>query len=48
MYPENVQTSSQNPLKHGLTVVLTIVKLIVESKPLLAFGMINTILYRIV
>jgi len=38
LYPENVQTSSQNPLKHGLTVVLTIAKLIVENKPLPAFG----------
>jgi len=38
MYPENVQTSSQNPLRHGLTVILTIFKLVVETKPLLAFG----------
>ncbi|MGY5142956.1 MAG: glycosyltransferase family 2 protein [Candidatus Nitrosopumilus sp. bin_32a] len=38
MYPDNVQTSSQNPLKHGLTVVLTIFKLIIETKPLAAFG----------
>jgi glycosyltransferase involved in cell wall biosynthesis len=38
MYPDNVQTSSQNPLKHGLTVVSTILKLIIETKPLAAFG----------
>ena len=38
MYPENIQTSSQNPLKHGLTVILTIFKLVVETKPLAAFG----------
>lgn len=39
MYPEGVQTSSKNPLKHGLGVVLTILKLIVETKPLQAFGL---------
>ena len=38
MYPENVQTSSQNPLKHGLSVILTIIKLVIETKPLVAFG----------
>ena len=38
LYPENVQTSSQNPLKHGLTVILTIFKLVIETKPLVAFG----------
>jgi glycosyltransferase involved in cell wall biosynthesis len=38
MYPENVQTSSQNPLKHGLSVILTIFKLVIETKPLVAFG----------
>ena len=38
MYPENVQTSSQNPLKHGLSVILTILKLVIETKPLVAFG----------
>jgi glycosyltransferase involved in cell wall biosynthesis len=38
MYPDNVQTSSQNPLKHGLTVISTILKLIIETKPLTAFG----------
>lgn len=38
MYPENVQTSSQNPLRHGLTVILTIFKLVIETKPLVAFG----------
>ncbi len=38
MYPENVQTSSQNPLKHGLSVILTIFKLVIETKPLIAFG----------
>ena len=38
MYPKNIQTSSQNPLKHGLTVILTIFKLVIETKPLVAFG----------
>ena len=38
MYPENVQTSSQNPIKHGLSVILTILKLVIETKPLVAFG----------
>ena len=45
MYPENVQTSSQNPLKHGLTVVLTIFKLVIETKPLLAFGIPSIIFF---
>jgi glycosyltransferase involved in cell wall biosynthesis len=38
MYPEGVQTSSKNPLRHGLGVILTIFKLIIETKPLPAFG----------
>ncbi len=38
MYPEGVKTSSKNPLRHGLSVLLTIFKLIVETKPLQAFG----------
>jgi len=38
MYPEGIQTSSQNPMKHGLGIILTIFKLIVENKPLPAFG----------
>jgi len=45
MYPENVQTSSQNPLKHGLTVVSTIFKLIIETKPLTAFGIPSLFLF---
>lgn len=38
MYPDGVKTSSKNPLRHGLGVILTIFKLIVENKPLPAFG----------
>lgn len=38
MYPEGIQTSSKNPLRHGLGVILTICKLIIENKPLPAFG----------
>jgi glycosyltransferase involved in cell wall biosynthesis len=45
MYPEGVQTSSKNPLRHGLGVVLTILKLIVETKPLPAFGIPSIIFF---
>jgi glycosyltransferase involved in cell wall biosynthesis len=45
MYPNNVQTSSQNPLKHGLTVISTIFKLIIETKPLTAFGIPSLFLF---
>jgi glycosyltransferase involved in cell wall biosynthesis len=38
MYPEGIQTSSKNPVKHGFGVILTIFKLIIETKPLSAFG----------
>ena len=38
MYPEGIKTSSKNPLRHGLSVVFTIMKLIIENKPLKAFG----------
>jgi len=38
MYPIGIKTSSKNPLKHGLSVVFTIIKLIIENKPLKAFG----------
>jgi len=38
LYPEGIKTSSKNPLRHGLSVLLTIFKLIVETKPLQAFG----------
>jgi glycosyltransferase involved in cell wall biosynthesis len=38
MYPEGIATSSKNPLRHGFSVVFTILKLIVETKPLKAFG----------
>ncbi len=38
MYPEGVKTSSKNPLRHGLGVILTIFKLIIENKPLPTFG----------
>lgn len=45
MYPEGVQTSSKNPLRHGLGVVITILKLIVETKPLPAFGIPSIIFF---
>ena len=45
MYPNDVQTSSQNPLKHGLTVISTIFKLIIETKPLTAFGIPSLFLF---
>ena len=45
MYPENVQTSSQNPLRHGLTVILTIFKLVIETKPLVSFGIPSLIFF---
>ena len=45
MYPENVQTSSQNPLKHGLSVILTILKLVIETRPLVAFGIPSIIFF---
>ena len=45
IYPENIQTSSQNPLRHGLTVLLTIFKLVIETKPLIAFGIPSIIFF---
>ena len=45
MYPNNVQTSSQNPLKHGLTVISTIFKLIIETKSLISFGIPSLFLF---
>ena len=47
IYQENVQTSSQNPLKHGLTVLLTIFKLVIETKPLAAFGIPSLIFFSL-
>jgi len=47
MYPENVQTSSQNSLRHGMTVLMTIFKLIIETKPLAAFGIPSLIFFLI-
>ena len=38
MYPDGIKTSSKNSLRHGLSVVFTILKLIIENKPLKAFG----------
>ena len=38
MYPTGIKTSSKNPLRHGLSVVFTIIKLIIENKPLKVFG----------
>jgi len=47
IYQENVQTSSQNPLRHGLTVLLTIFKLVIETKPLAAFGIPSLIFFSL-
>ena len=47
MYPTGIKTSSQNPLKHGLSVVFTIIKLIIENKPLKAFGIPSIIFFII-
>ncbi|RZD41489.1 MAG: glycosyl transferase [Thaumarchaeota archaeon] len=47
MYPDGVKTSSKNPLKHGLSVVFTIIKLIIENKPLKAFGIPSVIFFAI-
>jgi len=47
MYPENIQTSSQNSLRHGMTVLLTIFKLVIETKPLAAFGIPSLIFFLI-
>ena len=44
-YLENIQTSSQNPLRHGLTVILTIFKLVIETKPLVSFGIPSLIFF---
>lgn len=38
MYPDKIQTSTKNPIFHGLSVIVTIFKLIIETKPLLSFG----------
>ncbi len=45
MYPKGVKTSSKNPLRHGLSVLFTIFKLIVETKPLQAFGIPSVIFF---
>ena len=47
MYPIGIKTSSKNPLKHGLSVVFTIIKLIIENKPLKAFGIPSIIFFII-
>jgi len=45
MYPKGIKTSSKNPLRHGFSVLLTILKLIVETKPLTAFGIPSLIFF---
>ncbi len=45
MYPEGIKTSSKNSLRHGFGVLLTILKLIVETKPLTAFGIPSLIFF---
>ena len=47
MYPTGIKTSSKNPLRHGLSVVFTIIKLIIENKPLKAFGIPSIIFFII-
>lgn len=37
-YNNGVQTSTHNPLKHGVDVVLSVVKLVVEERPLTTLG----------
>ncbi len=37
-YDVNLETSSQNPVSHGLNVFVSIVKLVVEDKPLIILG----------
>lgn len=37
-YPNNIQTSTKNPVIHGLSVLLTIFKIMIETKPLIIFG----------
>ena len=37
-YDNGVQTSTHNPLKHGADVVLSIIKLLIEEKPLTMLG----------
>ncbi len=37
-YPDGINTSTHNPVKHGIHVVLTILKLTIETRPIPAFG----------
>jgi len=37
-YPDGVSTSTHNPLNHGIHVILTILKLTIETRPIPAFG----------
>jgi hypothetical protein len=37
-YDKNAKTSTHNPLKHGANVVMSIIKLVVEDKPLTLLG----------
>jgi len=45
IYPEEIKTSSQNPLRHGLSVMFTIIKLAIETKPLKVFGIPSIIFF---
>jgi glycosyltransferase involved in cell wall biosynthesis len=42
-YDKNLKTSTQNPVKHGLGVVMSIIKLVVEDRPLIMLGIPGTI-----
>lgn len=44
---KNVKASTHNPLRHGLSVLSTIIKLVVEERPLLYLGVPGTILITI-
>jgi len=38
-YDSGVETSTRNPVRHGVDVVMSIVRLVVEDKPLMLLGM---------
>jgi len=41
-YGENMRTSTQNPMKHGIGVVASILKIVIEDKPLTTLGLPGT------
>ncbi len=44
-YPDGINTSTHSPIKHGIHVVLTILKLTVETRPIPAFGIPSLIFF---